>query len=444
MKKYMLTGVLAVAMCTEAPMAQASSFEVESGPSPVASATGENPGNADTVVENNVPEVLPPLPAVDNNLIENDGPRTDPLDNGNSTDSTESDEPDGGINITPSDTDDDPYHTGDPRDLPDNNTEAVPDDDPLAPMLPDPQPRVEIDNEPPIDAETIVISHLPFTITQAGQYSVLPKAVYEFLWQGSDLPSANAAMIVLDPYRDSVSSRGGASITIDFNGTVISDCLERCSELVLFTTKGSPLPVTNGENITIRNLTINRGDIDIYNPGYRVDYETPQYLTLVNVNRGGENLEVLKSDSVYQTTLLGSTISEKGSVSSIDQYRGCLTASDSHFDNKEVVITDVTTLRKCSYHRLIRTTVTNSIFRDKLDRPFKVTNGYIDNSEFKDIIVDMNTSHDFHIGTDDTLMPISSNESVCTNRCGIIDENGDLHWGFTGNEALWKANKRTE
>ena len=309
---------------------------------------------------------------------------------------------------------------------------------------PDSQPRVEIDNEPPVTVGTIQITRLPYTITHAGQYSVSPKAVYDYLWNRNDLPSSRSAMILLNPYRDAASAASGANITIDFNGAVISDCLERCGELRLFMLPGDYSQATQGEHITIKNLTINRADVDIYNPRYTVIQGSTQYLTLVNVNRGDENLEVMKSDAVYQTAIFNSTVTEKGPVPSIDQYRGCLTVSDSRYENKEVVVSDIASDSKCSHHRIVSSMVMESVFHDKLDRPFQVINGYIDNSEFANIILDMNTSHDFHIGTGNMPTPVNAGESLCTNQCGIIDENGVLHWGFEGNEALWQANKRTE
>ena len=456
MNKYMLPGILAMMMCTEAPMALAANgagIDTASGPSiPVTSAApGPAPvdgdgnlsgdgGNLPTPssqppVGSNPNDAYQPPGTPDGNLTDADDINNGEGDSGDPPTSPYDGDGSDGVDYVGGTTD-----SGYPGDTDGTDSSLVDNTQ----MPPDSQPRVEIDNKPPVTVGTIQITRLPYTITHAGQYSVSPKAVYDYLWNQNDLPTARSAMILLDPYKNATSAENGANITIDFNGAVISDCLERCGELRLFMIPRAYSQATHGEHITIKNLTVNRADVDMYNPRYTVIQGSTQYLTLVNVNRGGENLEVMKSDAVYQTAIFNSTVTENGPVPSIDQYRGCLTVSDSRYENKEVVVSDISSDRKCSHHRIVSTMVMESIFHDKLDRPFRITNGYIDNSEFSDIILDMNTSHDFHIGTGNMPIPVNAGESLCTNQCGIIDENGVLHWGFEGNEALWQANKRTE
>ncbi|WP_144375248.1 hypothetical protein [Thiolapillus brandeum] len=307
---------------------------------------------------------------------------------------------------------------------------------------PQPQPRVEIINTPPIANDPNTITKLPYRITHTGEYSVSPKAVYKYLLEQNDFPAARTAMIILDLYRDA-TSEAGASVVMDFNGAVIPECSEKCTEPLLFTTPGNFTQTTRGEHITIKNLTINQSNVDIYNPHYLVRDGNAQYLTLINVNRRGVNTEVMRSQSVRQTTILNSAMSDNGDNLSIDQYQGCITAYNSRYQNKHIQVMVSSSFNseiKCTYHRLSQTMVSNSLFTDDQDRPFRLYNSYVDNSEFDDIILDMNTSHDFHIGSGN----IGPNESVCNEKCGIIDENGKLHWGFAGNEALWLVNKRSE
>ena len=456
MNKYMLPSILAMMMCTEALMAQAGNaagIDAASSPSiPVTSAApGPAPVNGDgnlsgdggnppthssqPPIGSNPDDAYQPPGTPDGNVTDADDIKNGEGDSGDPTISPYDGDGSDGVGYVGGTTDS--GYQGDT-----DGTDSSQDGN--AQISPDSRPRIEIDNKPPVAIGTTKITSLPYTITHAGQYSVSPKAVYDYLWNQNDLPTARPAMILMDPYRNAASAESGANIIVDFNGAVISDCLERCGELRLFMLSNGYSQTTRGEHITIKNLTVNRADVDIYNPRYTVIRGNTQYLTLVNVNRGGENLEVMKSDAVYQTTIFNSTVTEKGPVPSIDQYRGCLTVSDSRYENKEVVISDITSDRKCSYHRIVSTMVMDSVFRDKLDRPFRFTNGYIDNSEFSNIILDMNTSHDFYIGTGNMPIPVNAGESLCTNRCGIVDENGVLHWGFEGNEALWLANKRTE
>jgi len=417
MKIRMLPAMLAMTLCTEGLMAQADIPAVAISP-PVPATP---------------PVVSQPLPSVENDPLPG---VQDDSDSGGTAGVTDREEE----NTQDPYAEDPGVGEDDPENLADNDNTF------LTPAPPESPPEVELEKQPPVNLQVTRITRLPYTITHEGSYSVTPKAVYDYLWNRNDSTAAPNALLILDPYRDSGSTSGAASasIIVDFNGTTISGCLESCDGLRLFITSGSPLPVTRGEHITIKNLTIYRGDVEIYNPAYILDYEKPQYLTLENINRGGLNQEVSRSFNVYQTTILASNITEKGEVASMEEYRGCLTMSDSRIENKEVVISDFTLNGKCSHHRLLRTNIINTLFQDKLERPFRVTNGYIDNSEFDNVIVDMNTSHDFHIGTGNMPTPVAANESLCSNRCGILDENGVLHWGFEGNEALWQANKRLE
>ncbi|WP_456373406.1 hypothetical protein [Thiolapillus sp.] len=484
MKRYMLLpGILALVMSTDTLMAQAGDATATgSAPAP---ATNENSGADGTPDQASLAFTPSPLPYVDSNAGGDGGPA-----DGGAVDATETDSD--GIAVMPPSGDDSQVNADDTQDMTDSTgsdagsndadnsllTQMPPDAQPpqgsddstgtpgtpddtddahmtdgntgsdadgslLSQMPPDSQPPTDIDNDPNANPKTTLVTQLPYTIKQPGSYSIAPKAVYNYLWRQNDLPSAIPTMITLALDSDGFSSGPGVSISIDFNGAVISDCLGTCNELALFgTTNG--YPQTNSENITIKNLTINRGDVNVYDPGYQVIRGRTQYLTLINVNRGGTNLEVSKSDAVYQTTIFNSVISEKGATPSIDQYRGCLTAIDSRFENKEIRISDASNDTLCDFHRFDQTMVSDTVAYDKLDRPFRITNGYIDNSEFNNVIVDMNTSHDFHIDTGGQPTPIDAAESLCTGECGIIDENGVLHWGFQGNEALWLANKRSE
>jgi hypothetical protein len=448
----MLPGILAMAICSEALMAQVGNDAgVGSAPppaNPVTTGSSDITDESDNTTNGNGDPTVTftPLPPVETDPNGGGAQQQDNPNGGNTTDATEFNGTvdNNGDPSTPPETGGNPNYSDDPQDTTENNSDNTPNgDDSL--LTPAPQPQVDSDNDSSVNTLTTQITELPYTITHAGRYSVLPKAVYRYLLVKDDLPAALPAMIILDPYQDAISSSGSAaSITVDFNGTVIPECAGTCSELTLFMTPGKSYPETSSENITIKNLTVNRADTEIYNPLYRVVHGKTQYLTLVNVNREGTDQEVEKSDAVYQTAIFNSTIVEKGAHPSIDQYRGCLTASDSRFENKQIVISDITSEEKCAFHRLVRTMVIESILYDKLDRPLQITNGYVDNSEFNSVILDMNTSHDFHIGTGNLPTPIDVNESVCNVQCGIIDENGDLHWGFDGNEALWQANKRIE
>lgn len=451
MNKYLLSGMLTMTLCTGTSMAQ----QASTGPG--SDAQSINAGGSvsqGTTYPSQDPLGPPTTVASNTDTSQLDGNTTDATQvDGTTSDTdgagnTQGGNPDPVTPLPPTDggntgnTDYTQYYGGDSdgyttEDNSDGNSDSM--------TPPEQQPPEDSSDNPPVNNGPTQVTQLPYTISHGGEYSVSPKAVYSYLAGENISASGLPPMFTLLGGEDSITSDDTKSITVDFNGTVIPDCTGSCGKLKLFETSSGYSQETNGEQITLKNLTINRPDTDIYNPRYIVVDGRAQFLTLINVNRGGQNTGTSRSAAVHTTTIFNSSMVEPGVDPSTDYYLGCLTVSDSRYENKEIVVSDEDNEGRCAYHRLLRTRISNSIFEEKTGRAFRVFNGYINNSEFDSIILDMNTSHDFYIGTTfDAPTPFTTTESICHARCGIIDENGVLHWGFAGNENLWLANKRSE